>query len=306
MKIELEALFSETEQSLLRELSLFVEGPLFLVGGFVRDVLLERDSVDVDFLIVSDLEDLLKKASNGLECEYRYFEKFMTGKLFLSDRLFRESAVLDFAQARKESYPNPGSEPIVAPGSLLDDALRRDFSINALRLEYSDSQLVVKDEVSGVADLTLKKLRVLHENSFVDDPARLLRGMRLACRLGFEFEAETKALLESGLENNLLSLLPAHRMRSEFLKLVAEDDFFNLLSFLIEHGYAEVVFGCNVDSQAFAGCMAKLSVYDNIDVLIARLLALSKSIGSSDFVSHTKLTKKDIKKINNLAQQYSV
>ena len=183
--------------------------PAYLVGGAVRDMLLGRELADLDLVIEGDAGAL-----EGIpEFEPEREGLFLTGKLRLSD------LEVDVAQARAETYPQPGALPEVKPASIADDLARRDFTINAMALPLSgDGELL--DPHGGVEDLRAGLLRILHERSFADDPTRALRAARYAARFGFELEPETERLLGQA----DLSTVTEDRIQNELRRAAAEPD----------------------------------------------------------------------------------
>jgi tRNA nucleotidyltransferase/poly(A) polymerase len=109
---------------------------------------------------------------------------------------------IDIATARKERYRKPGALPTVSAGRLKDDLLRRDFSINAIALDILSQQL--HDPAGGERDLRNRHVRVLHDQSFIDDPTRIYRAIRLAVRLDFAIENETSNLMREAIESGAL------------------------------------------------------------------------------------------------------
>jgi tRNA nucleotidyltransferase (CCA-adding enzyme) len=136
---------------------------------------------------------------------------------------------LDLAATRREHYPRPAALPQVEPASIADDLHRRDFSINALalRLTMQDNLLhgtQLLDPFDGQRDLAAGLLRVLHAQSFADDPTRMLRGLRLAVRLGMQFAPETANLLAAALAAGMLEATTPDRIRGELCLALEEPD----------------------------------------------------------------------------------
>ena len=181
--------------------------PVFVVGGAVRDLLLDRPREDLDLVVVGDAAALAEQLGRaGVE-----HERFGTAKVEV------EGHEVDIATARTETYPAPGALPVVAPTENLDEDLRRrDFSINAIAVPLEEPRLI--DPYGGRADLDQGLLRVLHRESFADDPTRALRAARYAARFGFELEPETEALLRKA----DLTTVSADRRRAELERLAAE------------------------------------------------------------------------------------
>lgn len=154
-----------------------------LVGGAVRDALLGQTPLDLD-VVVEGTDAAALAAATGLP--------FLTHPAFGNATVtLPDGRHVDLVRARRESYPVPGAHPVPAPGTLADDLRRRDFGLNALALllgpQGSPSLL---DEVGGLADLRAGVLRPLHPRSLHEDASRLVRGARLAGRLGLRAHPE--------------------------------------------------------------------------------------------------------------------
>jgi tRNA nucleotidyltransferase (CCA-adding enzyme) len=152
-----------------------------LVGGAVRDLLLERTPRELDLVVEGDLED----AAARLNGEVLAHDRFGTA------RVRADGCTYDLVRARAETYAHPGALPDVRPGSLDEDLQRRDVTVNAVALGF-DGALKAVD--GALEDLRARRLRVLHDASFVDDPTRVWRVARYAARLGFDVEEHTRAL----------------------------------------------------------------------------------------------------------------
>jgi len=193
---------------------------LFLVGGPVRDFLLDRPVRDVDLLV-------LRRGKRGA-IELARAASLPGAEIVSHDRfgtvaIKQGESVVDIATARRETYPHAGSLPVVEEGTLEEDLLRRDFSINALALPLSSAASAehpdVVDFARGIADLAQHRLRVLHPRSFQDDPTRALRAARLAPRLGFMLSRESTSRLRDALRDGSFGRVSGDRLRREFVKL---------------------------------------------------------------------------------------
>jgi tRNA nucleotidyltransferase (CCA-adding enzyme) len=134
---------------------------------------------------------------------------------------------LDLARTRIEHYPHPAALPVVEPAPIEQDLKRRDFAVNALALEVQALHSQphggrLLDPFAGHDDLKRGLLRVLHDHSFEDDPTRMLRGLRLAVRLGFYFEPHTLALLNAALRDGMLEATTPERIRTELCLALEE------------------------------------------------------------------------------------
>lgn len=164
---------------------------LFYIGGVVRDELLGRKSYDIDITFVG----------NAIEYCARFGEIIQENPDFGTIRVNVEGKEVDFASTRSESYPRKGHLPVVDKigCSLKEDVLRRDFTINALAKSVTTGEII--DYTGGLEDLKNKKLRVLHDESFIDDPTRIIRGLKFSVRFGFELDEHTRVLQEKYLSN---------------------------------------------------------------------------------------------------------
>ena len=155
-----------------------------VVGGTVRDLLRGETPRELDVVVEGEVEPLIEALGGSRQVLY---DRFETATVTL-----RDGARIDVARSRRECYPQPGALPEVEPAPLVEDLARRDFSVNAIAVSLSDGRLT---EVEGALDdLAARRLRVLHESSFIDDPTRILRLARYAVRLGFEPEPHTAEL----------------------------------------------------------------------------------------------------------------
>jgi len=209
---------------------------LYIVGGFVRDLLLERPSLDFDMVVEGDAIQLAKAVARKHGGRVTGHSRFGTAKWFLERSSIDGSNLppfLDFISARIEFYTQPTALPTVERGSIKLDLHRRDFTINtlALRLDgrhYGD----LLDYWGGFADLERGLVRVLHSLSFVDDPTRMLRAVRFEQRFGFEIEARTLQLMDEALP--LLERLSSERVGHEIDLILDEPKAANMLSRLHE------------------------------------------------------------------------
>ncbi len=188
---------------------------VYLVGGAVRDLLLEALPLDLDLVVDGELEPVTALLGASL----RAHNRFGTCTVALDGFSY------DLARARSESYARPGALPTVAPATLDEDLLRRDFTVNALALGLGgDRRGELVAVPGGIEDLRRRRLRVLHDASFIDDPTRLLRLARYASRLGFKVEARTLALAGAAVAEGALGTVSGARLGSELRLLGAERD----------------------------------------------------------------------------------
>lgn len=173
---------------------------IYLVGGIVRDLLLERKIYDIDVTVQGDAIEFCKILQAELDCKIIQIQNDLrTAKV-----KFSNSIEIDFASTRKEEYPEKGHLPIVTETgcSLSSDVYRRDFTVNAISSSLNQNNFgEIEDFTGGLEDLKKKKLRILYEKSFIDDPSRIIRGLKFSVRLGFELEEKTKQQQDEYLKN---------------------------------------------------------------------------------------------------------
>jgi len=181
---------------------------LYLVGGVVRDLLMEQPNFDLDLVVEGSAIELAQQLQGINKDKITTHPRFNTAKLQWHDW------GIDLATARSETYAKPGALPAVTPSSIDQDLSRRDFTVNAMaiRLNPGDyGQLV--DPHGGRDDLQSKRIRILHEKSFTDDATRIWRALRYEQRLGFHLERRTQTLLQRDIA--MLETISADRIRYE-------------------------------------------------------------------------------------------
>ncbi len=193
---------------------------VYLVGGTVRDVILGRAHWDVDIVMESNAISFAQDLAQKWGIQVQIYQEFGTATLSWPWGLR-----VDCASARREYYPQPGALPIVSQGTLRDDLFRRDFTINAMAIAINRNhcgQLI--DECGGLSDLYRKKIRILHEDSFIDDPTRILRAIRFEQRLHFHIEEQTLRLLKQALRKKVFDKVKPPRYFTEFKKMLSQEE----------------------------------------------------------------------------------
>lgn len=195
---------------------------LYLVGGFVRDLLLGEPTLDLDLVVEGDAIRLARQLAEKIGGYVRSHARFGTAKVILEgERPEGVPPSLDFVTARTEFYESPTMLPQVERSSIKQDLYRRDFTINTMAICLDRGRYgELLDYYGGLRDLEEKRIRVLHNLSFIEDPTRILRAVRFEQRLGFEIEARTAELIDDAVE--LLEHVSGERIRNE-LDLILQE-----------------------------------------------------------------------------------
>ena len=176
-----------------------------IVGGYVRDALLGGEPRDLDVVVEGLTPEFVNDLADRLGGTVKKASEFGTYTIGMAD-----GEDVDVATARTETYERPAALPTVTPGSFAEDMARRDFTVNAMAFRVeTDGSLSLYNPVGGVADLEGGTIRVLHDDSFADDPTRIIRAARYFVRLGFSLEEQTFALMNEATTRYLPLLSPA-------------------------------------------------------------------------------------------------
>ncbi|MBA2793314.1 MAG: CCA tRNA nucleotidyltransferase [Thermoleophilaceae bacterium] len=194
-------------------------GPVYLVGGAVRDLLVGQPSFDLDLAVEGDAREVAARLSERLGGEAVDHDRFGTATVRA------QSFVADLATTRRERYPHPGTLPEVEPAGLHEDLHRRDFTVNAMAIALAEPERgVLVDPLSGREDLDAGVVRVLHPLSFLDDPTRLLRALRYEARLGFALDPDTERLVREAADAGVFATVSGARVRDELMDLLGEPE----------------------------------------------------------------------------------
>ena len=192
--------------------------PVYLVGGFVRDLILSAENLDVDLVVEGDGIAYAEKIAERLGGRVRSHEKFGTALVIL-DSGFK----LDVASSRMEFYTRPAALPEVMQSSIKQDLYRRDFTINAMAVALNRKIFGhLLDFFGGQRDLRQKVIRVLHNLSFIEDPTRIFRAIRFEQRFEFRMDQHTESLLRNALYQNIFDRLTQERVKEEFILILDE------------------------------------------------------------------------------------
>ncbi|MCL1986157.1 MAG: CBS domain-containing protein [Betaproteobacteria bacterium] len=196
--------------------------PVYIVGGVVRDLLLERPNYDIDLVVEGNGIAFARALAKELRGRVREHREFLTAVVIYPDKDGLEARI-DVATARLEYYEYPAALPTVELSSIKMDLFRRDFTVNALAIRLNRGtfgQLV--DFFGGQRDIKERLIRVLHTLSFVEDPTRILRAIRFEQRYGFKLSSATERMIKNAVGHKFMDKVSGSRLFHE-LKLVLDD-----------------------------------------------------------------------------------
>ncbi|MDP1544492.1 MAG: hypothetical protein Q8L87_00610 [Anaerolineales bacterium] len=203
--------------------------PCYVVGGFVRDLLLRRPVNDLDVIVEGDAIQLGKALVKKFGGKLTRHDAFHTAIWRLPSTFDLRPSTLDLITARKETYERPGALPTVTPATIDDDLLRRDFTINAMAVRLDGDHFgELLDPLDGRSDLEQGRIRVLHPRSFVDDPTRIFRAVRYEGRYSFAIELSTLERIDPE-SLKALSSLSGERLRHELDLILVEKNAVQIL-----------------------------------------------------------------------------
>jgi tRNA nucleotidyltransferase (CCA-adding enzyme) len=255
---------------------------IYLVGGFVRDLLLDQPNADVDIAVEGDGIEFAARLAKELGGRVRAHRKFKTAVVLLPPDVLGEAPAwvrtcgepfhVDVATTRTEFYDYPAALPRVEHASIRQDLFRRDFTINAMAISLSGADFgTVIDFFGGYRDLRDGVIRVLHNLSFIEDPTRIFRAVRYENRYGFRMDEQTHGFARSCADMHLVGDLSSVRLRDELVALLSEGDVQWTLGRLFELGVAREAH-------------PKLATGAKTVALVQRLDTLVDELGLSDEV----------------------
>ncbi len=220
----LDRLLPPRDRSILRRIGRFADArgwKVYSVGGSVRDLLLgSGENFDLDILVEEHGLEFARQFAREAGGHCKLYRRFATAMVIMPG-----GRRIDVTTTRGEVYPRPGALPEVVPGSLEEDLRRRDFTINALAFPLNADRFGrLIDLLGGAADLRAGVIRVLHEDSFRDDPTRIFRAVRFRQRLGFTIEPRTEELIRTAVDLRLFEKVSPERLRHELELIFAEPD----------------------------------------------------------------------------------
>lgn len=262
--------FTEKELKVFKKIEAAAEQlqlPCYLIGGFVRDKVIGRDTKDADIVCMGDGIELAHKVAASFQPKpiVAYFKNFGTAQIKLED------FEVEFVGARKESYRNHSRKPEVEPGTIEDDQNRRDFTINAMAISLNKADFgLMIDPFNGLNDIEQKiiKTPLAPLQTFSDDPLRMLRAIRFAAQLGFTIAPETfQAIIENA---DRIKIVSQERITDELNKMMLCPKPSIGWDLLFRSGLLQIIFPQMVDlygSEFVEGKGHKDNFYHTLQVL---------------------------------------
>jgi len=251
---------------IVHQVAMDIQAPTYVVGGFVRDILLKRPSKDIDFVSVGSGIELAEAVAKrlGKHVKVHVFKKFGTAQIKLKD------LELEFVGARKESYRYDSRKPIVENGTLEDDQNRRDFTINAMAISLNEDFGKLIDPFGGQKHLKRKNIKTPLEPgiTFSDDPLRMMRAIRFATQLQFDIDADTfDAIVE---HKDRLAIVSQERITDELNKIILAETPSYGFKLLFHCGLLKMIFPEMIDLlgvETIDGHSHKDNFYHTLEVL---------------------------------------
>jgi putative nucleotidyltransferase with HDIG domain len=263
---------TDKEASILKKIGLAaaeLDVPCYLIGGFVRDKLIGRPTKDADIVCVGDGIALANKVADHFQPRpaVAFFKNFGTAQLKLTD----PELEVEFVGARKESYRARSRKPEVSPGTIEDDQLRRDFTINALAISLNEEDYGrLVDPFGGIRDLDQRLIRTPLDplRTFSDDPLRMMRAIRFASQLGFTIEETAMHAIREDAKR--IGIVSQERITDELNKIILSPKPSVGFDLLYKSGLLNIIFPQMVDlagAEYIDGMGHKDNFYHTLQVL---------------------------------------
>ncbi len=287
----------------MRELAGEAGVAVFLTGGAMRDTLGGFPVRDLDFTVEGNALKLAKLA------EKKFGAKIVStdDHLKSADLLFPGGVTTEVAMARQEKFAKSGARPQISPATMHEDLRGRDFTVNAIALSLNKASLgLLIDPTNGIGDIERKELRTIHNYSFYDDPARMVRLIRFKARLGYAIDERTRAHYENAREAEMLGKITSEALGAELRKIADEPNIGDLMEGLEQEKlldlYSTSLSGPKLNLPAFqklqkARQMAPLGVEFRIHSLPLFLNVLFEKLNAkerADLVKTAGLTKPEV------------
>jgi len=268
----------------------------YVVGGFVRDLILGVENFDIDIVVEGDALMFSEKLAQHYQAHLTKHDRFGTAVVVLEDDF-----KIDVVTARKEYYEYPASLPVVEGGTIKDDLFRRDFTINSMAIKLNKSGFGnIVDFYGGRRDLQMGLIRILYNLSFVEDPTRIFRAIRFEQRYDFKMEEKTEEFAIKAIESGILGKVSHERINFEFFAMLKENNIWAILKRMedlriLKNVYPEVVLSEDLkkllkNAEENLACLKeKVSVQESLDRTLLYLLILYSNMS---FEKAVKLSEK--------------
>ncbi len=245
---------------------------IYAVGGFVRDLLMGKNSLDVDIVVEGNGIELAQEFAKAKDVRCIIYPDFGTAKIHVN------GISIDIATARTEYYETPGSLPKVESSNLRKDLYRRDFTINAMAIDLTPEKFgTLIDFFGGRNDIKNKEIRILHNLSFVEDPTRILRAIRYKARFGYRLSHQTEILLLSALKQGYLFSVSSKRIRTELERSIEDEKVKEIFNEFQKYGVIETLYcDAKIDFERFFN-LSKTIDGKKINVLYAIFLVIFRN-----------------------------
>lgn len=258
---------------------------LYVVGGFVRDLIMGKNTLDIDLVIEGEAYDFAKKLSRYYRGKITKHDKFQTANIKLDNQFS-----IDVVTARKEHYKYPAALPTVEKGTIKDDLFRRDFTINSMAIKLNSKSFgELLDFYGGIKDIKNKLIRILHNLSFIEDPTRIIRAIRFKKRYNFKFEKTTGEFAKKAIAFGFLSNISIERINHEFFAILKEKNPWEMIECMVGLGilnkiYPQVKYDIKL-KKLFINCYNNINKFKknlnsckNIDKILLCLLLLHSNM----------------------------
>ena len=274
------------------------DADVYLVGGAVRDLMIGQEPNDLDLLLSDSLVEVVESVASEFSAECKIFPEYRTGSIALpvGPTVSAGMKRIDFSSFRSEVYSSPAALPQVSEGTLETDLARRDFTVNALAVQLTSildleskvaldrerlSELLI-DQHGGRTDLDNKIIKVLHDQSFIDDPTRLFRAARYKTLLAASYDAGTAELIKDVIASDLIGQLEGYRIKSELQRICASRNSSVCLKELYSLGMMQSLGFLELSEDTFADLSAISPDDHNAFVKSMKLLLQNPSIASRE------------------------
>ncbi len=271
---KIENIISPKLLSILKEIGNFAfskKEKIYAVGGFVRDLIMSKESLDVDIAIEGDGIEFAKEFADQKKVKCLTYPEFGTATIKFN------GISIDIATTRTEYYEEPGTLPKVERSNLRRDLYRRDFTINAMAMDLTPNNFgVIIDFFGGLEDIKRREIRVLHTLSFIEDPTRILRALRYAGRFEYKLSPNTEILLLKAIKGGYLSSVSPSRIRAELERSIEEERAARVFSLYQDYGiFSELFCQSKIDFERFFS-IARSENFSKANKLYAMILLILK------------------------------